>query len=200
MNATAARRGGVSTRLLLTAAAIGVAGGVVMIPAVFLQVLVAATIPILYTAFVGTFVLGPVIAQALLRRPGAAVVAGVVAGLATAPFTPRSILAILPMALLGGLYELAFGVTGYRTWPRWRWFAASALMSIVNLAGVWIVFDLGSLPLWVGLTAAAVIPVSFLAFTGAGIALASRLRAAGVGRIAPPRAADRPEKNTRDTR
>ncbi|MGB4776814.1 ECF transporter S component [Microbacterium sp.] len=185
MSAERPTRRGISTRLLLAAAAIGVAGGVVMIPVVFLQVLVAATIPILYTAFVGTFVLGPVIAQALLRHPGAAIIAGVVAGLATAPFTPRSILAIVPMALLGGLYELAFGVTGYRTWPRWRWFAASGLMSLVNLAGVWIVFDLGSFPLWIGLTAAAIIPVSFLAFTLAGIALASRLRAAGVGRSAP---------------
>lgn len=183
MTAPSAQKARVSTRLILTAAVIGIACGIAAIPTVYLQLLAAATVPILYTVFVGTFVLGPIIAQATLRRGGAAVIAAVVAGLATAPFTPRALLAVVPMALLGGLYELTFGITLYRVWPWWRWFVASAAMSVFSLIGVWIVFDLGRYVSWVGVTAAVAVPASFLGFTWIGLTLAGQLRRTGVGRI-----------------
>jgi hypothetical protein len=48
---------------------IGVVCGLVMVPVVYLQVVVAATVPMIYTVFTGTFILGPVIAQAPHSSP-----------------------------------------------------------------------------------------------------------------------------------
>lgn len=170
-----------STRDLLVCALIGVVCGIVMLPAVFLQVTVAATVPMLYTIFTGTFILAPVLAQALIRRPGAAFVAAIVAALANAPFSPRGILAVLPMALVGIVFEVA-GMTGkYRSWPRWRWFVAALLMSAFSMFTITATFDLLSLQPAIAAVTILAIPVSYLLGTWLSIAVASRLSRTGIG-------------------
>lgn len=170
-----------STRDLLVCAAIGVVCGLVMLPAVYLQITVTATMPMLYTIFTGTFILAPVLAQALIRRPGAALIAAIVAALASAPLSPRGILAVGPMALVGLAFELA-GLAGrYRTWPRWRWFLTAALFSLFSITTITLAFDLLRLrPAIAALTIAA-IPLSYLLATWLAVAIAAKLTHAAIG-------------------
>lgn len=184
------RRWGMATRDLLVCAGIGVVCGLVMLPAVYLQITVTATVPVLYTIFTGTFILGPVIAQALIRRPGAALVAALVAALATAPFSPRGILAVGPMALVGIVFEVAALTGRYRTWPKWRWFLASFLLSGFSIVTITIAFDLLSLQPLVSITTIIAIPVSYLLGTWLSLLIAAKLERTGIGfdaRVDDPR-------------
>lgn len=195
----------IPTRDLLTCAAIGVVSGLAMLPAVYLQVSVTAAMPLLYTIFTGTFILGPVLAQALVRRPGSAFIAAIVAALANAPFSPRGILAILPMAIVGGVYEITALTGRYRTWPQWRWYLASLLMSVFSMVTITIAFDLLSLQPLIAAASIGAIPVSYLLGTWLSIFIADKLRRAGVGFTSVPEesrlgyVSDDPEPNIGST-
>lgn len=171
----------ISTRDLLVCATVGVVCGLVMLPAVYLQITVTATMPMLYTMFTGTFILAPVLAQALIRRPGAAVIAAIVAALATAPLSPRGILAVGPMALVGTAFELA-GLTGrYLSWPKWRWYLTAAIFSLFSITTITVAFDLLSLRPTVAALTIAAIPLSYLLATWLALVIAAKLTSAGIG-------------------
>lgn len=192
----------IPTRDLLACAAIGVVCGLAMLPAVYLQVSVTAAMPMLYTIFTGTFILGPVLAQALVRRPGAAFIAAIVAALANAPFSPRGILAIVPMAIVGGVYELTAMTGRYRTWPKWRWYLASLIMSTFSMVTITIAFDLLSLQPLIAAASIGAIPLSYVIGTWLSIFIAEKLTRAGIGFSSTPEASqvgyvsDRPDPSS----
>ncbi|SIT72317.1 ECF transporter S component [Microbacterium sp. RU33B] len=62
-----------TTRYLLSCAAIGAAGAVLLIPANNLAIALGTALPFLYAAMVGVWLLPSALAMALIRRPGAGV-------------------------------------------------------------------------------------------------------------------------------
>ena len=113
------------TRDVLVAAAIAVPLGLVY--AGWLALWVAAQIvPELSHFMGGLYVLAPVIVGYIVRRPGAALLAEMVAALVETPFTPYGTI-ILWLGFLQGIgVEAVFALTGYRRYS----------LPILMLAGV----------------------------------------------------------------
>lgn len=172
-----------STRLLLTCAAIGVAGGLVFVVSGYLNGLMSATIPIFYGALVGVYFLPGVVAQSLLRRGGVALLTGMFAGLIAAAFSPQWFLRYFGAGLaIGLLQELPFLVTRYRYWRAWVFYLAAAIAGLIFGVGVYIgigaeQFGPGLSVVYFGLFA-----VSPAIFTWLGRIIASRIDKTGVAR------------------
>lgn len=172
-----------STRIILSCAAIGVAGGLVEAGSGYLAAFAAAVVPWLYGVTIGAHFLPSIVALALLRRPWVAIITGVVAGLIASAFAPFWIGRFVGTGLLiGALVELPFLVTRYRNWSPWLFYVSAAFAGLVLAAAVFI--GLGgehyspavwavALPLYVA---------SPLLFTWIGRAIANALRRAGVAR------------------
>ena len=186
-----------STRVLLSCAAIGVAGGLVAGASGYLAAAFAAFGPLLYGLTVGVHFLPSVVALALLKRPGTAVLAGVIAGLVGTAFAPWWIWRYIGTGLLvGALIEVPFLLTRYRRWDAWMFYVSAAFSGVVLAIAVFI--GLGAehyawwawaiaLPLWVG---------SPVLFTWIGRVIAARLAKAGVAQPAPqPRPAASNDSN-----
>lgn len=121
-----------NTRLLLTCAAIGVGGGLVFAVTGYLHVVVLATIPVVYGVLIGVYFFPGVVAQSLLRRPGVAVVTGVIAGLTASAFNPTNVWRHIGTGLLIGLLqELPFALSRYRYWKAWVFYLAAAIAGVV---------------------------------------------------------------------
>lgn len=172
-----------STRLLLTCAAIGVAGGLVFVVSGYLNGLMSATVPIVYGALIGVYFLPGVVAQSLLRRGGVALLTGMFAGLIAAAFSPQWFLRYFGAGLaIGLLQELPFLVTRYRYWRAWVFYLAAAIAGLIFGVGVFIgigaeQFGPGLSVVYFGLFA-----VSPLVFTWLGRIIASRIDKTGVAR------------------
>jgi energy-coupling factor transport system substrate-specific component len=109
-----------STRLLLTCAAIGVAGGLVFGVVGYLHPVVLVTAPVLYGALIGVYFFPGVVAQSLLRRGGVALLTGTIAGLAASTINPQGFWRHVGVGvLIGALQELPFALSGYRYWRAW---------------------------------------------------------------------------------
>ncbi|WP_173924407.1 ECF transporter S component [Agromyces sp. Marseille-P2726] len=174
-----------STRILLSCAAIGVGGGIVAGASGYLAAAFAAFGPLLYGITVGTHFLPSVVALALLKRPGTAILAGVLAGLVGAAFAPWWIGRFLGTGLLvGALLELPFLLTRYRRWDPWMYYLSAVFSGLVIAVAVF--FALGAeyyvwwawaiaLPLWV---------ISPVLFTWLGRLIAARLAKAGIAQSA----------------
>ncbi|MEW2012530.1 MULTISPECIES: ECF transporter S component [Microbacterium] len=80
--------GKVSTAYLMTCAAIGVAGGVMLAFAWRLSTALFATVPFASVAIAGLWMMPAVIALRLIRRPFAGLLVGLVSGLVLTPFSP----------------------------------------------------------------------------------------------------------------
>ncbi len=125
----------------------------------YLAAAFAAFGPLLYGITVGAHFLPSVVALALLKRPGTAVLAGVIAGLVGAAFAPWWIWRFIGTGLLvGALLELPFLITRYRRWDAWLFYVSAAFSGLVLAIAVFI--GLGAehyawwawaiaLPLWV---------------------------------------------------
>ena len=186
-----------STRVLLSCAAIGVGGGLIAGASGYLAAAFAAFGPLLYGLTVGVHFLPSVVALALLKRPGTAVLAGVIAGLVGTAFAPWWIWRYIGTGLLvGALIEVPFLLTRYRRWDAWMFYVSAAFSGVVLAIAVFI--GLGAehyawwawaiaLPLWVG---------SPVLFTWIGRIIAARLAKAGVAQPAPqPRSAGSKDSN-----
>jgi energy-coupling factor transport system substrate-specific component len=171
-----------TTRILLTCAAIGVAGGLVFVLDGLVSGTVAAVLPFLYGATIGAYFLPGAIAMSLLRRPGVALLAAVIAGIVVTPFTPIFIRAIAATALIGALQELPFAVTAYRKRPIWLLYLGAGLAGIVLGTVVYIAFDVATLELWMQVASWAASVGSPLLFTAAGHAIARAVASTGVAR------------------
>jgi energy-coupling factor transport system substrate-specific component len=171
-----------STRLLLSCAAIGVAGGLLFIVNSYIGGTVNAVVPVLYGFTLGVYFVPGAIAQALFRRGGVALLVAVISGLVSAAFQPLGFGAALIAVGIGALQELPFLVTRYRVWRAWLFVAGAAVSGVVLAVGMYRLVgahDLDALGAVLLLAGSFVSPI---AFTLLGLALARALAATGVTR------------------
>ncbi|WP_308466214.1 ECF transporter S component [Rathayibacter soli] len=171
-----------STRLLLTLAAIGVAGGIVCLPTIYAGTALLAVAPPLYGLIVGAYVFPGVIAQSLLRRGGVAFATATLAGLVAAPFFPGGVAYIPAFALVGALQEVPFAVSAYRYWRGWVFYLTAVVVGLSIAVAEFIAVAGERAPLWVQIVKPGVFVVSLVVFTVLGRAVAAGLNRAGVGR------------------
>ncbi|RLK52348.1 ECF transporter S component [Microbacterium telephonicum] len=167
----------VATTYLLTCAAIGVAGGLLLWGAGALSTALYAVVPFISVALAGLWLLPATVALRLLERPLAGILVGVVSGLVAFPF--------LGAAVWWAFFaELAFLVAIYRSWRTWQYWAGALFVGIL-----YPILAAQSFDLW------AMTPIALIGFfvmtivscfvgVGLGILIADRLTAAGVARLA----------------
>jgi len=179
--------GKASTAYLLTCAAIGVAGGLVLAAAWWLSLALLATVPFASMSVAGLWVIPPVIALRLLQRPFAGLLVGLISGLVLAPF--YTISAVATTLFWAFFPELPFLVTAYRRWATWLHYAGAAAIGVLYPILAAQSFNLWSMapPVLVGFIA--LCAASCVAGTAIAIVIADRLRAAGVARLARHRPA-----------
>ena len=180
--ATASR---LSTSVLLTCAAIGVATGVVAGIAGWVTPVVLATIPIVYGFVLGAHVLPGIVAQELLRRPWVALIAHLIAALVASAMAPQWAFRFLGTAILfGGIQELVAAITRYRVWNAWRFFISALVIGVVVAAAVFFAAHLSTLALWAQISYLVLAVLGPVAWTAVALAIGSGLRRAGVARSA----------------
>jgi energy-coupling factor transport system substrate-specific component len=171
-----------STRLLLSCAAIGVAGGVLFIVNSYLGGTINAVIPVLYGLTLGVYFVPGAIAQFLFRRPGVALLVAVLAGLVSAAFQPLGFGAALIAVGIGLVQELPFALFRYRRWPLWLFVAGAVLSGVILAFGMYRLVganDLDAVGTLILLAGSVLSPVIF---TLIALALARALAATGVAR------------------
>jgi energy-coupling factor transport system substrate-specific component len=171
-----------STRDLLVVAAIGVALGVALIPVTYLGLaLMAALGPFLYVLAASLSRVPSVMAMYVVRRPGAAVLGALVAGLVQVPFTPTGWVILVAFAFSGLGCELPFLLTRYRRFGLPMLMAAGAVAALLGLALQYVPFGYANLALPVQLALILTAAAGGAAITG-GLAklLADALARTGV--------------------
>ena len=144
--ATASR---LSTSVLLTCAAIGVATGALSAGAGAISGPVSATVPIIYGLVLGVHVLPGVIAQELLRRPWVALITHLVAALVASAVVPLWIGRYIGTALLIGALQEGIAALGrYRHWEAWRFFVSAIVVGALIAVPIWFAADVSRFPVW----------------------------------------------------
>lgn len=167
----------VSTVFLLTCAAIGVAGGILLWGAGWASAALFAAAPFFSVALAGLWLLPATVALRLLERPGAGLLVGLISGLVAFPF--------LGAAIWWAFFaELAFLVVLYRFWTTWQYYAGAVVVGVVYPFLAAASFDLWSMPPWTTVAFFALTIAGCLAGVGLGILIADRLRTAGVAKLA----------------
>ena len=190
-----------TTRYLLTVAAIGVAGGLLLIPVNNYAATIAKGVPLLYAPVVGFWLLPVIVSMVLLRRPAAGVLAALFAGLVNVPTTPYGAQAVVTMVMIGVLVELPFAVTLYKRWGYWL-FAGTVLVISALYGGVtWRSLDLASLATWAQVTFFALLIGSGQLAVFLGHLVARRVEKTGVTRgVSRPQAvSSRTEREVEST-
>ena len=118
-----------STRDMLVAAAIGVAGSLIIVPLTYLQVFAGIAHVYLVAATLGLWFLPCVVPFIVVRKPGASLIACLAMGVVSAATTPFGVAAIGALIMEGLLIELPFMVTLYRRWTRPQFVASAMLFS-----------------------------------------------------------------------
>lgn len=178
-----ARTSLLSTRVLLTCAAIGVAAGLVSAGIAYGSFLISATVPVLYGAMLGVYFLPGVIAQSLLRMPLVALITNMLAALVGLAFAPHLAAAFLGTAfLIGILQELVFAVLRYRRWDAWLFYVPPVLGGLVFGVVVWTSFDANRFTPVTQVIYLSLFFIAPVAFTLIGRLIAASLRRAGVAR------------------
>ncbi|WBB53802.1 ECF transporter S component [Verrucosispora sp. WMMD573] len=172
----------VSTRLLLTCAAIGVAGGLANIGNAYLFNVMAVVAPVFLGAFTGLYFLPGIVAQAALRRGGVALLTELIAGLVAAPFSPTGFISVSVFVILGLLQELPFLLSRYRYWAPWVWYAGAAFAAAFFGAFWHLAYDMNSRPVWAQLTLPALLLLTLTAVVWMARRLAARVARTGVFR------------------
>ncbi|MGC5224121.1 ECF transporter S component [Micromonospora sp. DT81.3] len=177
-----------STRVLLTCAAIGVATGILSATAGYLSVPISAAIPVLYGLILGAQVLPGVIAQELLRLPWVALMTHLMGALVSSALAPQWTGRFLGAAILiGGIQEGVAAITRYRRWEPWRFVVSALLIGAVLAATIGLAADVGRFEPWAQLVYVGFFLVSPVAWTLVGLAIGAALRRAGVARTRTPR-------------
>ncbi|MBX7266574.1 ECF transporter S component [Micromonospora sp. Llam7] len=176
-----------TTRFLMACAAIGAATGVLLIPANFAAFSVSATVPLAYAPMVGLWLIGPVVALAVLRRPGSAVLTMFIAGVISTP-TPAGPSAIVTCLMVGVAMELGFLVTRYRIWRPWLFQLTAIIFTALYALSAYAAFNISTMSVLVQVIFFALMVASQVTFTAFGLVVARRLAETGVARgIAPAR-------------
>ncbi|MFY1637082.1 ECF transporter S component [Solwaraspora sp. WMMB335] len=179
-----------TTRFLMACAAIGAATGVLLIPSNYAAFSVSATMPLAYAPMVGLWIIGPVVALAVLRRPGSAVLTMFIAGVISIP-TPAGPSAVVTCLMVGVAIELGFLVTRYRIWRPWLFHLTAAVFVAAYAVSAYAAFNISTMPLVVQAIFFALMLASELAFTALGLVVARRLAETGVARGIAPATATR---------
>jgi energy-coupling factor transport system permease protein len=141
-----------STRDLLVVAAIGAALGVALIPVTYLGLTLMATLgPFLYALSTSLSRVPSVMTMYVVRRPGAAVLGALVAGLVQVPFTPTGWVILVAFAFSGAACELPFLLTRYRRFGLPTLMISGAVAALLGLALQYVPFGYGNLALLVQL-------------------------------------------------
>ena len=178
-----AERTRLSTSVLLTCAAIGVATGVLQAGAGAVSGFISAGAPILYGLVLGVHVLPGVVAQELLRRPWVALITHLIAALVASAVVPLWIGRYIGTALLvGALQELIAATARYRRWEPWRFFLSAVIVGAVIAVAIWFAADVSRFPLWGQIVYVSLFIVGPVAWTAVGLGIGAALRRAGVAR------------------
>lgn len=122
------------TRNLMTVAAIAVVSLIIIIPLTYLE---TASVGTYKTAIVGAALMGLwslvfLLPLVVVRRGGAAIIAGLIIGIVSAITTPAGPAGILG-SLLGGVFvELTFAVTLYRRWSNTMFLISGGVFGLLN--------------------------------------------------------------------
>lgn len=169
-----------TTRDLLVAAAIGVAGSLIVVPLTYLQVIAGIAHVYLVAATLGLWFLPCVVPLIVVRKPGASLIACLTMGVVSAVTTPFGIAAIGALVLEGVLVELPFLVVLYRRWSRLQFIGSalcfSALMGTMTPRAV----GVESATTAMTLNCFAIVFLSSLVFLVLGFVMAKKLRARGI--------------------
>lgn len=179
-------RRSLSTRLLLTLAAIGIAGGILMAPVYLFATPLGLTFPLAYAALQGVGFIPGAFAQRLLRRPGVAVLTVAIVGLLCSVTTPWGFSLFLPLLSIGIAQELPFLVTLYRHWGRPVFLIGAATIGAGNGALFFTAFGAGDLAPVIHWLIIPVSAASVVAGTALVIVLADRVALTGVARGLQP--------------
>lgn len=180
------------TAILLTCAALGVAGGLLLAPANWLSTILFPGLPFVSVALAGLWLLPSVIALRLLRRPLVGLLVGLLAGLVIVPFSGYGFSSVLTNLWWAAFTELPFLFVIWRYWGTWMHYVGAVVVGIVYPALAWASFHLGSMTMGLQVAFFAVTLASCVGATALGILIADRLRKAGVGGRLPQPARARP--------
>lgn len=169
------------TAILLTCAALGVAGGLLLAPANWISTILFPGLPFVSVALAGLWLLPSVIALRLLRRPFVGLLVGLLAGLIIAPFSGYGFGSVATNLWWAAFTELPFLFVIWRYWGTWMHYVGAAVVGIVYPVLAWASFDLGAMDIGVRIAFFAITMASCLGGTALGILIADRLRRAGVG-------------------
>ena len=170
-----------TTRVLLICAAVGVATGLVSAGAGYLSVPVSAAVPVLYGLILGSHVLPGIVAQSLLRVPGVALVAHVLAALVSSAFAPAWVLRYIGTALLIGLIQEGISAIGrYRYWGLGRFMISAVIVGIILAVPIGLAVDLDRFEPWARVLYLVMFIVGPVAWTFIGARIGASLRRAGV--------------------
>lgn len=174
-----------STRVLLTCAAIGVATGLLGGIAGWLTPVVIAGAPILYGLVLASHVVPGIIAQESLQLPWVALITHLMAALVASAMAPQWALRFLGTAILfGGIQELVAALTRYRVWRPWRFFISAVVIGVLVAVVVAFAAHLSTLAPWAQIAYLALAVAGPVAWTAVALAIGASLRQAGVGRTA----------------
>ncbi len=172
-----------STRVLLTSAAIGVATGLLAGIAGWVTPVVLVTAPVLYGLVLGSHVIPGIIAQEVVRLPWVAMMTHVFAALVASAMAPQWAGRFLGTAILfGGIQELVAALTRYRVWDAWRFFISAVIIGVLVAVVVAFAAHLSVLPLWAQVIYLAISVLGPVAWTALGLGIGAALRRAGVAR------------------
>ena len=175
-----------STAVLLTCAALGAAGAVLLVPANWIStVLTAGPLSFIGMGLAGLWILPSVIALRLLKRPLVGILVALIAGLVMVPFSGYGFSSVLTNLWWAAFTELPFLFVIWRYWGTWMHYLGAVAVGVVYPISAWAWFDMGSLGLGFQVAFFAVTLASCVGATALGILVADRLRRAGVGGRTP---------------
>ncbi|WP_101847576.1 ECF transporter S component [Zhihengliuella sp. ISTPL4] len=169
------------TAILLTCAALGVAGGLLLAPANWVSTMLFPGLPFVSVALAGLWLLPSVVALRLLRKPLVGILVGLLSGLVIVPFSGYGFGSVATNLWWAAFTELPFLFVMWRYWGTWLHYVGAAVVGVVYPLLTWASFDLGTFPLAVRVLFFALTIASCVAGTALGILIADRLRRAGVG-------------------
>lgn len=174
-----------TTRVLLSCAAIGAAGAVLLTVANLTAKLLIPLFPPSAYVLAGLWALPATLPLALLRTPGVGVLTGLVAGLAMTPFSPQGASVVLATLWWAAACELPLLLTRYRRWTLQLHVCGGI---VAGIAGIAVSVATGVLPAMSLAAQATTIALSVASpalAAIAGVGLARSLQHAGVGRQSP---------------
>jgi len=142
----------------------------------------AAVAPLFYGAVIGVYFLPGVVAQALLRRGGVALITAVIAGLVSVPFQPIGFMAVMAAGSIGALQEVPFLIALYRYWRAWLFYVTATIAGVAFGLGVFFAQGAETAQPWAQALHIGLFAVSPVVFTGIGRAVAKALERTGAGR------------------